>query len=207
MLKYDRTAKPAFSTFKGFTADTTPPVVRITAGPGQGSFTKNPTPTFKFAVNVTTDPGSTFQCRVGTNPFEACNSPFKTGHLADGPHSFSVQATDPPGNESAVLTRSFTVDTHAPAAPQITGTDPASPGNSTTPKVIGTAEGGSTVKIYKTTGCTGSPAAKGTASQFQSPGIAVPVPTSSTTTFRAKETDRAGNTSGCSAGLTYVETP
>src|SRR5207247_33587 len=31
--------------------------------------------------------------------------------LADGAHGFSVKAIDPPGNESAVITRSFTVDT------------------------------------------------------------------------------------------------
>ena len=55
------------------------------------------------------------------------------------------------------------------------GLAPPSPGNSTTPKVIGTAEGGATVKIYKMAGCTGTPAAKGTAGQFHSPGIAVSV--------------------------------
>src|SRR5439155_12201615 len=36
--------------------------------------------------------------------------------LADGPHTFRVKAIDAAGNESTVVSRSFTVDTVAPTA-------------------------------------------------------------------------------------------
>ncbi len=49
LLRSNRTPKPAYSTFRGFTAETTPPQASITAGPGQGSLTKDPTPSFSLA--------------------------------------------------------------------------------------------------------------------------------------------------------------
>ena len=199
LLNFNRSAKAAYGAFTSFTTDTTKPTATITGGPKNGTYIKDPTPTFSFASS---DRGSTFVCAVAPAPFKDCGSPHTLAHLADGTHAFYVRAIDPPGNESPIAGRYFTVDTVRPAIPKITSTAPPSPGNSTTPKVIGTAEGGATVK-----GCTGIPAAKGTAGQFHSPGIAVSVPPNSTTTFRARATDRAGNTSGCSAGRTYVETP
>jgi hypothetical protein len=203
LLKYDRTLKPAFYTFKSFTAETTRPVASITAGPSDGGFTKDPTPTFSFASN---EPGSTFECRFDAQTYSACASPFTRGlPLSNGAHTFSVRAIDAPGNASAAVSRSFTVDTHPPAAPQITGTDPASPANDNNPKVMGIAEAGSTVRIYKTAGCTGTRLALGSRAQFASPGITAAVPDNSTTLFRATARDAAGNTSACSAARQYVE--
>ena len=113
LLRYDRTPKPAYTAFRGFTAETTPPVASITAGPAQGGFTKDPTPTFSFASN---EPGSTFVCRFDAAPFKTCASPYtRAAPLSNGPHTFSVKAIDAPGNESAVVSRSFTVDTVAAA--------------------------------------------------------------------------------------------
>ena len=54
------------------------------------------------------------------------------------------------------------------------------------------------VKLYKTAGCTGTQVAQGTAAKFASPGITVSVPDNSTTSFRAKARDAAGNVSPCS---------
>ena len=69
----------------------------------------------------------------------------------------------------------------------------------------GTAEAGSTVKLYTTAGCTGSPAATGTAAAFGSPGLTASVVVGTTTTFKATATDAAGNTSGCSSSsLTFT---
>ena len=108
LVEHDRTAKPALPTFKSFSAETNPPVARITSGPGQGASTTDRTPTFTFISN---EPGSTFERRVDTNPFRACTSPFTTGKLSGGSHSFSVRAIDAPGNVSTVVKRSFRVDT------------------------------------------------------------------------------------------------
>ena len=68
-LNYNRTPKPAYPAFRGFTAETTPPQASITAGPGQGSFTKDSTPRFSFASN---EAGSTFVCRVDGSAFKPC---------------------------------------------------------------------------------------------------------------------------------------
>ena len=71
--------------------------------------------------------------------------------------------------------------------------------------VLGSAEGGSTVKLYTTAGCTGTPVATGTAATLASPGITVTVGNDTTTSFRATATDAAGNTSTCSSPITYTE--
>jgi hypothetical protein len=112
LLRYDRTPKPAYSRFRGFTAETTPPQASITAGPSAKSFTKDSTPSFSLASN---EPGSTFECRIDARAFERCGSPYTAPLLSDGPHAFFVKAIDAPGNESPVVARSFTVDTVAPA--------------------------------------------------------------------------------------------
>ncbi len=88
-----------------------PPVATITAGVPGGGFTKDDTPVFEFASS---EPGSTFVCTVDGGGSIPCSSPKVLGPLADGAHDFAVRATDPAGNASGFITRSFTVDTIAP---------------------------------------------------------------------------------------------
>ena len=88
-------------------------------------------------------------------------------------------------------------------APTLSSTVPASPANQNSPKVLGSAAAGSQVSIYSTSGCTGTPLATGTAAELGA-GITVAVADNSTTAFRATAT-ASGNTSSCSAPLTYVE--
>ncbi|HXF00464.1 MAG TPA: glycosyl hydrolase [Solirubrobacterales bacterium] len=203
LMRNDRTPKPAYTAFKSFTAETTPPVASIPGGPKPGSRTNDPTPTFFFGSN---EAGSTFVCHFGTAPFKPCGSPLIPAvRLSDGPHTFYVKAIDAPGNESAVVSRSFTVDTQPPPAPQITDTDPNSPANHNVPRVKGVAPAGTTVRLYKTAGCAGAPVVTGTAAQFASPGLGVSVPDNSTTVFRASTRDAAGNISPCSEARAYVE--
>ena len=96
-------------------------------------------------------------------------------------------------------------DTSPPAAPSLTDTDPDSPANDNNPEVKGSAEAGSTVRIYSTADCSGSPLASGSAAAFSGAGITTPVPGDQTTNLRATATDAAGNTSGCSTALAYTE--
>ncbi len=115
-------------------------------------------------------------------------------------------ATDPAGNSSPCsLSRPYTEDSTAPSAPTLNDTDPDSPANDNNPEVKGSAEAGSTVRIYSTSDCSGSPLASGTPAQFASPGITVAVPGDQTTNLRATATDAAANTSGCSSPLAYTE--
>jgi hypothetical protein len=202
LLRYNRTAKPAYPTFLGFTAETTPPQASITAGPKQGGVTSDSTPSFSFVSN---EAGSTFECRLNAGSFKSCSSPKTLLPLSDGNHTFSVRAIDAPGNASAVLSRSFTVDTQAPPAPRITDTDPDSPANDNAPEVKGIAAAPSTVSLYTTVGCTGSPLTSASAARFAAPGITVLVANNTTTSYRARARDAAGNVSPCSGPFTYVE--
>ena len=117
-------------------------------------------------------------------------------------------ATDAAGNDSACSSPfAYTEDSTAPAAPQVTDTDPHSPGNSNSPKVKGTVGGGDPIqiKLFESSDCTGDPAATGTVAEFAGAGIAVAVPEDATTVLTAIATDAAGNDSACSSPFAYTE--
>jgi hypothetical protein len=95
------------------------------------------------------------------------------------------------------------LDTTPPGPPLLTGTNPASPNESGTPRIIGTSEAKSTVKIYAGGGCLGSPVNEGSASQLESPGIQVTVAHGAEAEFSAKAIDQALNASTCSAPTPY----
>ncbi len=117
-----------------------------------------------------------------------------------------------------------------PPAPALSGTNPASPNVSTTPRIFGSADGvitsvGArprwaadpvaqannptfTITIYTDPNCTGPVAATGTSAELEGAGIQVTVAPDSTTTFYATQTDPSdpGNPSLCSTpGLTYTQ--
>jgi len=91
-----------------------------------------------------------------------------------------------------------------PTAPQLVSTDPSSPSLSGIARILGSAEAGSTVKLYAGSGCTGNELATGTAAQLGSPGLSVAVAEGTTATFSATATDAAGNISSCSATISYT---
>ena len=110
LLRFNRTPKPAYTTFKAFTTDSVAPQVHFTAGPV--GTTGDSTPTFAFASN---EAGSTFQCHYTGLPFVACASPYtRPTPLSDGTHALFVKAIDAVGNESATVSRQFVVDTTPP---------------------------------------------------------------------------------------------
>lgn len=83
--------------------DTTPPSVEITSGPK--STTSDSRPAFAFRSDDST---ASFACSMDSAPFQPCG-PY--GYLVEtslppGPHTFTVQATDPAGN-SATASWSF----------------------------------------------------------------------------------------------------
>jgi hypothetical protein len=95
-------------------------------------------------------------------------------------------------------------DVVPPSAPQLTSTDPASSGSSGTPRIRGSAEAGSTVRVYAGPGCAGMPIATGSAAALGSPGFTVDVAKGVTAAFSATATDAADNTSACSAPISYT---
>ncbi len=78
---------------KGATKDKTPPQTKITKGPK--AKTSSTTVKFKF---TSSEPGSTFQCKLDKRPFKPCKSPKKYKGLKPGKHVFKVWAIDKAGN-------------------------------------------------------------------------------------------------------------
>ncbi len=56
--------------------------------------TRDRTPTFRFASS---EPGSSFQCKLDGARYRACTSPFTTGRLGLGHHTFKIRARDDSG--------------------------------------------------------------------------------------------------------------
>ena len=73
------------------TVDRTAPNTTILTKPANPS--NLPTPQFTFSSNET---ASTFECKLDTGSLGLCASPDTLATLADGPHTYSVRATDPP---------------------------------------------------------------------------------------------------------------
>ncbi len=91
--------------------DTAPPDTAISSGPE--GLTNSDRASFAFS---STEPGSTFLCKLDDGPAEECASPKTYTDLVDGEHTFKVAATDEAGNEdSEPAVRRWTVDTTAPA--------------------------------------------------------------------------------------------
>jgi Tol biopolymer transport system component len=92
-----------------------------------------------------------------------------------------------------------------PSTPILTATNPPSPNPSTTPSILGQSDPNSSVKVYTTGNCSGEPVATGTAAELGGAGIPVTAAPGTSTGFRATATDQNGDTSGCSAPLTYTQ--
>jgi hypothetical protein len=75
------------------TPDTDPPETEITKG-APNKTDKNKVK-FKF---TSSEPNSTFECKVDKKPYKPCTSPKKVKRLDDGKHKFKVIATDEAGN-------------------------------------------------------------------------------------------------------------
>jgi hypothetical protein len=82
------------------------PTTAITAGPDAA--TNDPTPTFSFS----SQPGTSFECRLDSGSYAPCGSPTTTPHLDDGPHTFSVRAVNQAGDvDPTPASRTFRVAT------------------------------------------------------------------------------------------------
>lgn len=103
--------------------DLVPPDTTITSGPEGVVATQ--TSTFDFASS---EPDSTFQCRVDSQAFATCSSPHTLAALESGTHVFEVRAIDNSGNiDPTPATRAFTVQLPTPPTdqPQVASPKPA----------------------------------------------------------------------------------
>jgi hypothetical protein len=106
------------------TSDTTPPDTTIGSGPS------NPTTSTSASFAFTSsEPASTFQCKLDAGVYAACTSPKSYSGLSTGSHTFSVRATDPAGNtDASPATFTWTINPPADTTPPdttITSSPPA----------------------------------------------------------------------------------
>jgi hypothetical protein len=97
---------------------TPPPAPVITDQPA--AVTGSTTGTFSF---TDAQAGVNFQCMVDGIGSQ-CSSPFTSGTLADGSHTFTVKARDAAGNVSDGTSYTWTTDTTSPPPPAFTGAHP-----------------------------------------------------------------------------------
>jgi CSLREA domain-containing protein len=89
-----------------------PPDTTITSGPANAGVTADSTPTFGLASS---EPSSTFECKVDGGSFAACTDPHTTAALSEGSHTFQARATDNTAHtDSTPASRTFTVDLTPP---------------------------------------------------------------------------------------------
>ncbi len=120
---------------------------------------------------------------------------------------FTATATDVATNVSACspIGLEYIHDDDDPDAPALLGTDPTSPGKTTTPTVFGTTEGGSLVRLYLGTDCTGFLVGEVRAAEDGAFSIQVAVAANAQTLIYARATDLSGRVSECTPEpLAYV---
>ncbi|MGH2752793.1 MAG: Ig-like domain repeat protein [Actinomycetota bacterium] len=113
----DTAGNPGAVTQVDFTVDTSPPD-GATIDSGPSGFITVDNATFAFSSN---DPTDGFECRLDGGTWDPCTSPADLVALDQGEHTFDVRAVDGAGNpQVGFASRTFTVDTVAPAAVVIT---------------------------------------------------------------------------------------
>jgi hypothetical protein len=138
------------------------PETRISSGPT--GVVESTSAAFELSSS---QPGSTFECSLDGSPYASCSSPAEHAALADGSHTFSVRATNTSGKtDPTPATRTWTVDTVAPAPPTIDLSPDHDTGRSasdritrdSTPHVMGMADPGGLVTVYDAGALLGSTA-------------------------------------------------
>ncbi len=100
----------------------TAPETEITGGPANGAATNATRASFSFASTVA---ASTFECQLDAGAFAPCTSPFATGTLSTGRHTFVVRAKANGTLDAQPPTVAWTV---SPSAPTSTSQGSVQPG-------------------------------------------------------------------------------
>jgi YD repeat-containing protein len=152
---------------------------------------------------ISSEPGSTFECRIDGGSYLPCESPKSYTGFTEGGHTFNVSATDAASNtDFSPATYTWTVDTIKPASsitspvnggsvsgPTLTIKGTASDTDSVVQKVEISTDGGSTWNI-----------AAGTTSWSYEWTITA----DGTYTIKSRATDNAGNVEVSGSGITVT---
>ncbi len=136
-----------------WTVDTTAPAAPVISAPAMNDVTTG-TPT----ISGLAEPGASVAITVGATLVGTVTADAATGAwsytltpaqaLNNGMYTASVRATDPAGNQGPAATRDFSVDTSVPPSPVIVTPVNGSSTNNNVPLVTGTAQPGSTVRVF-----------------------------------------------------------
>ncbi len=175
---------PSF-TLPTIVVDTTAPETSLDTTPANPSASASATFTFSSA-----DASASFAASLDGAAYAAATSPATFTGLADGSHTFSVRAIDAAGNVDATpASFTWTVDTTAPTAPTIASVSSTS--------IAGTAEAGSTVRVYAGATLLGTTTADGSGNWSLAVTLA-----DGAYSLTAAATDSANNTTSTSGATT-----
>src|SRR5262249_30632150 len=148
------------------------------------------------AVTGTAEPQS--QVEVFTDP-QCSGEPLATGSAAtlaspglavtvpgDASTAVYADATDENGNTGPCSSGIDYVEDSTAQPPTLGAIDPPGPANDNAPRLRGSAESGSTVRIFTDPACGGAPLATGSAAELAGAGIAVAVADNQRTRFFGK---------------------
>lgn len=128
--KAGNTEKPKEIVASG--SDETPPDTAIDSGPS--GVVNGKSANFTFS---STEPGSTFECKLDNAAYEKCSSPKSYANLSDGSHTFQVKAIDVADNvDPTPARRTWTIDATTPSVTPATMSfinPPSQIGTSTVP--------------------------------------------------------------------------
>jgi hypothetical protein len=169
----------AWTSTRRFVIDNAAPDTTIDSGPTDPS--NNVTPTFGFSSS---EPGSSFECRVDGGGWSACMSPHTLPAMGAGGHIFDVRATDAAGNSDASpASYTWTIDLTAPDTTM--NSNPPSPDNDSTPTfTFSSTEPGSSFECRVDGGSWVA---------CSSPHTVSPAIPDGAHTFQARAVDAAGN--------------
>jgi hypothetical protein len=191
-------------------------LVRVAPATPTGFAPTSPSSSNTPSVTGTAAPGSTVRLYTtsvctGTAAATGSAAEFADPGLSvtvgsDQTTTFYATATNASSETSACSAGlEYVEDSTAPAAPTFDGTAPASPSSDNAPKLKGTADADTTVRIHTSSDCTGTAVASGSPAQFADPGLEVTVPDDSDTELSASSTDAAGNVTCSATTVHYVE--
>ena len=175
--------------------DTTAPTTSLGSGPS-GTVT-SASASFSFSSS---EPGSSFECRLDGAAWGGCSSPKEYSGLANGAHTFDVRATDAAGNtDASPESRTWTVTVPAPAdtTPPETSISAGPSGTVASAAAsfsFSSSEAGSSVECRVDSGAWGS-----CSSPKAYSGLA-----NGSHTFDVRATDAAGNTDASPASRTWT---